>query len=242
MALALEPLTVPSLKEACIRSLEGLILSGALKIGARLPPERTLAVQLGVSRPVVHQAIVELAAKGLVDIAPRRGVFVNDFRTRGSCALLTTLLTYREGELAPDLRNSLIDMRLLVEAETARLAALHCTPEHLAELKSLLIEEGACNQDDVETRIALDFAFHLQVALASGNLMYPLMLNSVKGVYTNLTSKFFAHHRGSIILEDVLAFHRALVAAIEARDSETARFVMVEMLNHGSGHLPKYRW
>lgn len=238
MEFTLEPLAVPSLKEACIRSLEGLILSGALQIGARLPSERTLAAQLGVSRPVLHQAIVDLAVKGLVEIAPRRGVFVNDFRTQGSCALLSSLLTYREGELAPDLRDSLIAMRLLVETETARLAAHHATPEQLAELRRLLHAESTCDTTDSEALVALDFAFHHQVALASGNLMYPLMLNSIRGVYTNLTSKFFAHHRGSSVIEDVLAFHQRLVAAIEARESETARAVMGEMLEHGSAHLP----
>ncbi len=238
MESTLKPLTVPSLKEACIRSLEGLILSGTLQIGARLPSERTLAVQLGVSRPVLHQAIVELATKGLVEIAPRRGVFVNDFRTQGSCALLSTLLTYQEGELAPALRDSLIAMRLLVEAETARLAALQRAPEHLSGLQNLLDEESACEHTDGERLVALDFAFHLQVALASGNLMYPLMLNSIKGVYTNLTGRFFAQHRGSPVIEDVLGFHRRLVKAIEAQESEIARAVMVEMLEHGSAHLP----
>lgn len=239
MNFPLDPLNVPSLKEACIRRLEGLILSGALRIGERLPSERALAAQLGVSRPVLHQVIVELAAKGLVEIAPRRGVFVNDFRTQGSCALLSTLLTYREGELAPELQESLIAMRRLMETETARLAALHRTPEQLAELQRLLAEEAACDRNDVETLVALDFALHLQVALASGNLMYPLVLNSIKGVYTNLTGKFFAHYCGTSVIEEVFAFHRRLVAAIAAGESETASAVMVEMLEHGAAQLQR---
>ena len=86
MTIAMEPLQVPSLKDACIAKLEELILSGELQIGERLPAERKLADSLAVSRPVVHQAIVDLAAKGLVEIVPRKGVFVSDYRTTGSCA------------------------------------------------------------------------------------------------------------------------------------------------------------
>ncbi len=68
----LQPLQVPSLKAACVQQLEHLILSGKLKINEKLPPERELAAQLQVSRPVIHEAIVDLAAKGLVTIIPRQ--------------------------------------------------------------------------------------------------------------------------------------------------------------------------
>ena len=77
----LDPLRVQSLKEACILRLESMILSGELKIGARLPSERDLAARLEISRPVLHEALVDLALKGLVRIVPRHGVFINDYRT-----------------------------------------------------------------------------------------------------------------------------------------------------------------
>ena len=64
MNLPLKPLHVDSLKEACVKRLEELILSGELKVGVRLPSERDFAASLGVSRPVLHEALVDLSAKG----------------------------------------------------------------------------------------------------------------------------------------------------------------------------------
>lgn len=237
MTVAMEPLQVPSLKEACVAKLEELILSGDLQIGERLPPERKLAESLDVSRPVVHQAVVDLAAKGLVEIVPRKGVFVSDYRTTGSCALLTTLLSYHEGKLDEPFLQSLMDMRLLMETETARLAALNRSEQQLQEFQDLLALELETDHGDAEALAELDFAFHQLVALASGNLMYPLVINSFKPVYTNFTRQFFAKHQGNKILEEVLSFHRQLVAAIVERDGETTARIMAEMLRHGAEML-----
>lgn len=74
----MEPIQVQSLKAACVQRLEELILSGEWQIGMRLPSERDLAAHLNISRPVLHETLVDLAAKGLVTIEPRRGVFIND--------------------------------------------------------------------------------------------------------------------------------------------------------------------
>ena len=237
MTVAVEPLQVPSLRGACITQLEHLILSGQLKIGERLPSERTLAAKLDVSRPVVHQALVDLTAKGLVEIVPRRGVFVTDFRRTGSCALLTSLLDYNEGELDRDFLQSLVDMRLLMETETARLAALNRTKAHIRSLEAVLEEEIPVDRTDALSLAELDFSFHLLIALASGNLMYPLIINSFKPVYTNITRSFFSLHRGNGVLEQVFAFHNQLVDAIRDRDSDAAAATMAQMLRHGAQNL-----
>ena len=149
MTLSIEPLQVTSLKEACVSRLEELILSGELKAGERLPSERDFAARLGVSRPVLHEALVDLSAKGLVSIQPRRGVVVNDFRTSGSCAILSSLLAYHNGNLDPDFTASLLAMRVLVETETARLAAIHATPDQLRELTEIFNQEQNCDRVEI---------------------------------------------------------------------------------------------
>jgi GntR family transcriptional repressor for pyruvate dehydrogenase complex len=55
--------------------------------------------QLGVSRPVVHEGLLELVARGLVTIRPRHGAIVSDYRTQGSVTMLASLLAYQQGEL-----------------------------------------------------------------------------------------------------------------------------------------------
>jgi len=113
MNSTIEPIQVQSLKEACVARLEKMVLSGELKIGERLPSERDFASRLNVSRPVLHQALVDLEAKGLVQIIPRRGVFISDYRRDGSLAMLSSLLSYHNGQLAPDFGQSMLDMRML---------------------------------------------------------------------------------------------------------------------------------
>ena len=237
MQQSLEPLKIQSLKEACAARLEGLILSGELKIGERLPSERDFAARLGVSRPVLHEALVDLDAKGLVEIVPRRGVFVSDYRTKGSLTLLTALLAYSDGELSEPFLRSLLDMRLLMETETARLAALQRTPEHLQTLHALLAQEAVIDRRDAEQLSELDFTFHQTVAQASGNLMYLLVINSLRPMYTNITRRFFMKYPGNGVLEQVFQFHQKLTAAIEAVDSQAAAQVMADMLRHGAEHL-----
>jgi GntR family transcriptional repressor for pyruvate dehydrogenase complex len=237
MNTVIEPIQVHSLKEACVARLEQMILSGELKIGKRLPSERDFAARLNVSRPVLHQALVDLEAKGLVQIVPRRGVFISDYRRDGSLAMLSSLLSYHNGNLAPEFGQSLMDMRLLLETETARLAAQNRTDEQLVEFRDLLAQEQKAANSDPQTLTDLDFAFHLSTAVVSANLVYPLIINSFKSVYTGLTGEFFRKYVGTTIVENVHQFHRRLVDAFEKMDTDTAVQTMTEMLKHGEDYL-----
>ena len=235
--MEIKPIQVQSLKEACIAQLEQMILSGELTIGERLPSERDFAARLKVSRPVLHQALVDLEAKGLVQIEPRRGVFISDFRRDGSLAMLSSLLSYHNGSLGPEISQSMLEMRQLLETETARLAAVNRTDEQLAWLKYLLDREIMAPVDGPEALTDFDFEFHLSIAIASGNLVYPMMINSFKEVYTSLTGKFFEEYFHTGVIADVHRFHIKLVAAIADQDPDSAAQTMSEMLTHGEGYL-----
>jgi len=237
MNTPIEPLRVKSLKDACVARLEELILSGDLPVGQRLPAERDLAARLGVSRPVLHEALVDLAGKGLVTIQPRRGVVVNDYRQSGSFAILSSLLNYANGALNPEMQRSLLAVRILLERETARLAAEQASPAQVKELKGILSEESAAPRGDAARLTALDYDFHLKVAVASGNLVYPLILNSFKNIYTHFTTAFFQVKAGTEAVEEVITFHEKLLGLIEARKPDQAAALMEEMLVRGEKQL-----
>jgi DNA-binding FadR family transcriptional regulator len=232
----LAPLQSPSLKDVFIERFENLILSGRLKIGQKLPSERELALQLAVSRPVVHSGLVDLEAKGLITLMPRVGAVVNDYRQEGSLALLNSLVTYQRGRLGPDLQESLLDVRRLFEVETARLAAAKRDASHVRALGAIVAEETQLRPQDVAPITALDFRFHHLLALASGNRIYPLLLNSFKQVYLNLAAQFF---EDPAVVKTVHAFHREMLRAIENRDPVAAAAVMERMLAHGAENLQK---
>lgn len=233
----IEPLRVTSLKDACVARLEELILSGELPVGERLPAERDLALKLGVSRPVLHEALVDLASKGLVSILPRRGVVVNDFRQSGSFAILSSLMSYNNGVLAPSFEQSLLGIRILIERETARLAALNASNEQINELRGIIAEETAAKKSDAARLTELDYNFHLKVALGSGNLVYPLILNSFKNIYTHFTAAFFQKKAKTGVVVEVIRFHKVLIDTIAEHNPEKAAALMEEMLVRGEKQL-----
>lgn len=234
MLALLQPIKNENLKEICSARLEDLILSGQLPVGRKLPPERELAQKLGVSRPVVHEALVDLSGKGLVKVVPRVGTIINDFRKEGSIALLTSLLKYQSGDLSPKLLDGLLAMRTLFEVETARLAAFHRTEDHILGLREVIAAEERAAPNEIERFTALDFDFHHLVAMASGNETYPLLLNSFKPVYTNLSGRFF---KDPSVVPTVMGFHRDLVDAIKKQDDQLAIAVMRCMLSNGEERL-----
>ena len=153
----LKPLHSDSLVDVFISRFEDLILTGKIAIGQKLPSERELALQLGVSRPVVHEGLVDLAAKGLVTMKPRIGTVVNDYRKEGSLAILNSIINYQQGAIDEGLLESLLQIRLLVESETSRLAAANRTEDHLRELREILEKEESAGprecKEDHRTRL-----------------------------------------------------------------------------------------
>ena len=229
----LEPITTESLKQVFVARFEELILSGKISIGETLPSERVLAAQLKVSRPVVHEGLIELALRGLVTIRPRSGTVVNDFRKEGSIPLLLSLLNY-QGTLDPKIQQDILEMRMLFENEMVRLATQNRTEEHLYQLEEIIHQETIINRDDFEEVATLDYKFHQIIALASGNFIYSLLMNSFRDIYLHLSTLFFSETE---VCTTVFDAHKKIVEAIKIQNPEKAVSLMTKMLNHGAEHL-----
>jgi DNA-binding FadR family transcriptional regulator len=128
----------------------------------------------------------------------------------------------------------MVEMRMLFEVETARLAASRRTPEHLDGLKGLLEEETAVASREIERIAEVDFGIHHLIAMATGNFIYPLLLNSFRQVYTSFTKRFFEDPE---VVSVVFAFHRELLQAVEDKDEERAMEAMRRLLVHGRDRL-----
>ena len=95
-----------SVRQTFVREIERQILSEELKPGDRLPTSRELCAQMGVSLTIVNAGVAELANKGFVEVKPRHGVYVTDYRTSGNPAILSSILQYNgmgsaSGEASP---------------------------------------------------------------------------------------------------------------------------------------------
>ena len=239
MTEVVQPLEPKSLKEQFIEQFEQLILSGKFQSGQKLPPERDLARMTGVSRPIVHEGLVELSAKGLVSIIPRRGTVVNDFRTDGSVELLHSLLQYGQGELQPDILDGMLDMRVLFETEITRRAAENYSQHDLERLESVYAEEQRLYAADESRGIEIaeaDFRFHHSLAMASGNMVYPLLMNSFRSVYLNILLRFYQHN---IDFKPILENHYRIIEALKRRDGDTAASEMRHLLRKSAEKLDR---
>ncbi len=216
-----------------IKRFEEMILSGKLAIGEKLPSERDLAIKLGVSRPVVHEGLINLATKGFITRTPSGGAVINDYRKEGSLNILTSILNFHEGTLEPHLAQSILELRELIEVENARLAAKNRTDDQLASLQAIHARELAGGITQPLTIAELDFSFHHQISLATNNIFYPLLLNSFKSLYLTGAVLFFSDPQ---MQQETYAFHTQLVAAIARKDESQAVEIMKNMLKHGMAH------
>ena len=173
-----ERIASPSLKDLFVQQLERMILSGELAVGDQIPPERDLAEQMGVSRTVINAGVADMASKGFLEIRPRKGVFVADYRRSGSLATLVSIMDYNGGLLPRREIKSLLELRMALEVLCLRGAIPAMTEEGLAVLQQRLDELMAATtpSEAAEGR----FAFGHELDCLSGNAILPLLGHSFK--------------------------------------------------------------
>src|ERR1700747_3460396 len=146
----IRPLQRPvPLRQSVYDALIDLIVGGELPPGQHMV-ETDLARQLGVSRQPIREALPRMEAEGWVDLRPSQGAFVH---------------VPTDSEV-----DELLDVRALLEAETARLAAVAATPAHGARLREICADgQAGAGPDDVNHAVAANDSFHSEIALAAGN-------------------------------------------------------------------------
>jgi GntR family transcriptional regulator, transcriptional repressor for pyruvate dehydrogenase complex len=214
-----------SLAEKVTRQIESMIVAANLQFGDRLPPERELAQQFGVSRTVVRQAIHSLVAKGMLEARPRGGTVV---RRPDAAAVAQSLhLFLRSGEALVDY-GKVHEIRRLLEIEIAGLAALRRTEEDLALLQANLAEAQALVDDPNPANFArVDIAFHAALAHATHNALFELLLDSLTEIMIEVRTSAFS-------VPDTparaLGLHRAIFAQVQCGDTQKARAAMAAHL------------
>lgn len=210
--------------EGIMRELETALLDGTYPANARMPAERALAGQFGVSRNTVREALQRLAARGLLRIRPGAGVFVTDqLRT-------TTVSPWRQLVADhPAARGDVLEFRRVLEGATAYFAAQRATDADRARIRAeLAAMEGARAIDDRQAEAAADTLLHEAIARASHNSMFLHLHNSViimlREHITQSGNSLRALHGN--LASELLLQHRAIVDAICGGDAERARNAM----------------
>ena len=126
------------LKKSFVDEMQFRILSGQLRPGDRLPAERDLALEMGISRTSVNQGILDLERLGFLCIVPRRGTYVADYINNATALTLAAIMQYDATKIEPKLFRDFMEFRILVERECVRLACERMDGDAQQKLQTVL--------------------------------------------------------------------------------------------------------
>jgi GntR family transcriptional repressor for pyruvate dehydrogenase complex len=206
--------------QAIARQLQDMIRSGELKPGERIPSQRTLSVQLNVSRPSLREALLTLETLGLVRTLPARGTYVAEPGESGSG---------NQGLWRYDDKYSLRDVfqtRLLIESELCRLCAGARDEAALLSLeKSNTVFEEAWKEGDLMAHVDADLRFHRTIAEGCSNRMLLRLYHSVQELLSETQRQPIPNTEPARMVQSI-AEHRNIITALRRGDAGRASEAM----------------
>jgi DNA-binding FadR family transcriptional regulator len=202
--------------------LRALIVAGEFPAGCRLPSERDLSVQLGVSRPSLREALIALEVEGYIEVRMGSGIYVSDAPPVSAPELDLSL---EEGPL------ELIQARLALEGEVAAIAA------RMGRKAQFDAVEHAIDQMETDARsginpLVADALFHARVAEATGN---SVLVGVVRRLFDlrlgPLFDQLHSHFETAEVWAQAIAEHREVLKALRAKDPAAARAAMQQHMN-----------
>lgn len=231
--MAFEKISNISLTDLFVEQIEGKILSGELSVGDKLPSARELTSLIGVSRPVISAGLIELEKMGFVEIKPRQGAYVCDYRKKGTMETLVAIMRYNGGAMRKNEVASLLQVRRSLECLCMELIIDQASDEDLEKMLPYL---DAIHTSKKATISEALFTFHHELAVLSGNVLLPLMYHSFKpeSIYLwNITANYFS-------VEQIYEAKKELYDALVRRDKEKAIQLTNQSVNFALSELTPY--
>jgi GntR family transcriptional repressor for pyruvate dehydrogenase complex len=202
-----------------------MIVSGKLKRGDRLPPERELVEQLQVSRTSIREAIRALQIIGLVECKQGGGNFIKESFENSLFEPLSIMFVLQNSK--PE---EILELRKIVEVETAALAAEKINNKELKEIQEIIEQMKASADEELDAK--LDKELHYKIAHASGNFLVVNILSAI----SSLVDSFIKDARDKILKQNenkeiLLGHHESLYNALQAHDKSKAAKVMIKHLD-----------
>lgn len=216
MSVQFKPVETRRLYQQIADQIRELIQHGGFDVGTRLPPERDLAQQLGVSRPSLREALIALDVEGSVEIRGGSGVYVSTPPERPA----------REPVALGESPSELMQARAALEGAVVVLACARITPQALERLRGIV--------DDMRTEVTRrrspvepDRLFHLTVAEMTGNsVMVRLVGEMFDERHSPISTKLRSRYENARTWNMALKEHEAILRALEARDPLAAESAM----------------
>lgn len=216
----LHKLSRETLAERAARDLQAFIEAQALKPGNLLPPETQLATDLGVSRPIIREALKSLEGKGIIETVGGKGAMVKPPDSQSLQLFFQRMMHFEHDSII-----DLMELRRGVECQSAGLAAERRT-EADAERLHTIVEAMRQQLRSPKEYVALDAAFHEAIATASHNGMLFHLVKAMRDALRDTLHEELLRQQDEAQLEWVQAGHETIVAAIQAQDSSAAEQAM----------------
>jgi GntR family transcriptional repressor for pyruvate dehydrogenase complex len=211
--------SVVRLADSVVTEIENQILDGALRPGDRIPSERKLAEDFGVSRPSIREAIQKLVAKGLLVTRHGGGTTVTD---KLDAPFIDPWQDMLKGH--PLLHRDILEFREMLEGQAAALAAQRATDVDMARIDKAFAElDAAYANKDLDASIAADVAFHQAIAEASHNVLIGhLTASLMRVIHGHVTNNLKHSHTRPTQWEQLRAQHRTIWKAIKSNKADKA--------------------
>lgn len=229
ISMEFSKLSAPSLKDLFVQQLQGMILSGELPMGAQLPPERELARQMQVSRAVVNGGLAELSKQGFLEVRPRQGTCVADYRRKGNLGTLIAIMEYQGGVLGKDEIRSILEVRRALEHLAAERAIRYAPDESLAQLGEIVARLKDAANAAQAAEIA--FTFQHELALSGGNSILPLIYYSFKAPVITLWVRFCRLYGIEALHHNTETLYRRLCARDEQAAAQWINAYLEQAIN-----------
>jgi DNA-binding FadR family transcriptional regulator len=214
-ASGFEPIALSRAFEEVAAQIRGLVASGRLKPGDRLPSERDLAAKFNVSRSTLREALRALELSGMIEL--RKGVTGGPFVRPGDSGVVVNGLRdlYLLGTITP---RHLTEARLWLSRIVVRVACERLTDEDLKELEANVAKASEADKaDNFEARASFHREFHILLAAATRNPLLKIAMEGVMAVMREFVKKI-----GPSDNPFTLPSRRRLLKYLRARDAEAA--------------------
>lgn len=223
--MAFEKISVPSVREAFVQAIEDKILSGELKVGERLPPARQLSAEMGISLTVISAGMSELAAKGFVEIKPRHGIYVADYRMQGTTETMVAMMRFNGGDLNKRDARSFWESRTAVDPLIVDSVMKRASDAQLQQLTPILEKLRTEKELTVRCEAITEF-FQKIYELSDNSLMYLLYHSTVIP-----QRRLYAQYIQSFGWDTTLRYLEAICDALLKREPERAKREMLAMID-----------
>jgi GntR family transcriptional repressor for pyruvate dehydrogenase complex len=226
------PVARQSVADQVFDQLLRAILNGENAAGTQLPPERELAIQAGVNRQAVREALQRLRQLGLVDIVHGGGITVLDWRSSAGLALLPMLVDAHETAVDPAVSRSIMELRAVIGADAARWCATR-SPSGTADRLHDICEQMEALDGDFSRWGLLGYSYWDAIVAGADNVAYLLAYNTLREVAVALA---MAERMAPSMLEREWRqtdLYRKLAGAIEVGDADLAGRLAGELLGAG---------